>query len=305
LDLLDPDGVRVAAVEQHLAGADLVRREVGLVGHERVGDPRLERGVLVHVVGLGLGRHQRHVLARAVLEHERVRAGRAGRVRHRDQRIAGVGQQVVGAAGDDDVDVLELVDDGAPVAGVLQVRGQDDLVDARVGQALGLGVDDPGDVGVEGDVARRGDRRGLRRGGDADDADQLVALLDHDRVGDPSLVAQRLQHGLAAEVRVGRQERHTAALAGDELRQPRRAEVVLVVADRDRVVAERRDRVGVIERAGTRVEALEGRAQVQAGEEVVAGADRHRALVHPRRDPVGRGLRARAVQDGLERVMPP
>ena len=34
-----------------------------------------------------------------------------------------------------------------------------------------------------------------------------LPLRDDDRVGDPPLVAQLLQHGLAGEVRVGRQER--------------------------------------------------------------------------------------------------
>ena len=79
------------------------------------------------------------------------------------------------------------------------------------------------------------------------------------------------------------------------------AEVVLVVADRDRVVAERRDRVRVIERAGAGVEALEGRAQVQPGEEVVARADRDRALVRaaPGRTSVAASARS-AVQDRLE-----
>ena len=131
-------------------------------------------------------------------------------------------------------------------------------------------------------------------------------LLDHDRVGDPAVVAQRLQQRLAAEVGVGRQERDAAALAGDELRQASRAEVVLVVADRDRVVADRGDRVGVVERAGAGVEALEGGAQVQAGEEVVARADRDRALVGVagRRRRVAASARRRS-STVLKRVMPP
>jgi hypothetical protein len=111
-------------------------------------------------------------------------------------------------------------------------------------------------------------------GGEADDADQLAALLDDGARSDQPGVDQRLQLRHVCEVEVGGQEDVVAALEpGDEVGEAGGPQVELVVADREAVVADviQRDRVV------PRDTLVEAGLQLRSDEEVVTGRDRHHA----------------------------
>ena len=218
---------------------------------------------------LALGRDHRHLAAVGVGGERGYGNGRWDRAR--DQYVALLGLEVVRAAGDHDVDVAEIPDEPVSRWPALEVRGQDDLVHACAGRVERLVID--GLDGVVEGVERRtrrgdGDRARLGRR-DADHADPLAALGRPPPSSRSARVAQRLQRRLGDEV--ARRRSGTGSVgAGDGLRQAPPAEVVLAVADRGGVVADRIDRDPSGTRALAGVVALEGRAQVQAGEAVVA-----------------------------------
>jgi hypothetical protein len=187
-----------------------------------------------------------------------------------EQIVVG-GQQLVAAAGDRHVDVVQQGQQFPVLAQTLQVADQNDLVHALVGEPVNLGLHDLRDLGEHADVARAGDR-GQQRGGRTDDADVLAPLLDHGAGHDRALVDQCLQPWFVADVQVGRDERWgVRPEPGDEVGQDIGTEVELVVADRHGVVSHGLQRQRVV--VGHTL--AEARRELRPGQKVVAGGEHH------------------------------
>ena len=145
--------------------------------------------------------------------------------------------------------------------------GQHDDVHAVASEPVDLGLHNFGHIRHHRHVSGAGDV-GELRGGGADDADAPTLLLHHCRRGDTALIDQRSQGRFAGEVQVGADERRSGGL-GDEPGQQVGAQVELVVADGQGVVADEVEGQCVVERAVV----AEAHRKLGAAQEVVARGD--------------------------------
>jgi hypothetical protein len=99
------------------------------------------------------------------------------------ESVAGAGEDRVRAACDDDVDAPEPGREVEFVAVLLEVREEDDLVDAGGEEGIHGRLDGVDEVGVDPDRAGRGDLAEFGGGG-ADDADGLSGDVDQAGAGD-------------------------------------------------------------------------------------------------------------------------
>ncbi len=168
------------------------------------------------------------------------------------EHVVAVGEEPVGSAGDDDVDIVEAAHDGFVDVEFLQMHHDDDLVDSVPGKRVDLGLHDlrqrveiRSAAGIEvgrcnDDVARRRDR-GKLRCRDAHDADLFSAnSVDRARrqairsrslpsgTGETGQVAVRAEVEVDAEVREPRPG--VVAICFQQAREPVGALVELVVA---------------------------------------------------------------------------
>ena len=137
------------------------------------------------VAVLALGGDERDVLdASPSLRSRGVGARARAQFGSRDEPVAGVGQEIVGTAGDDDVDVRAT--SRRPSARWPICRCEDRMIlftpasVRRCASALTI----PATSALNFTFAARRCSRSRRR--DADDADPLAALVDDGRVGDPA-----------------------------------------------------------------------------------------------------------------------
>ena len=185
-----------------------------------------------------------------------------------NEEVAGVGLDLEGRGGDDEVDAFDLGQELLVFVLGLQVAEQEDDVDVAGAQAVDFGLHGGGGVGVDGDVAGAGDEGDAGRG-DADEAYLASAALEHGAGGDAVLGLQGDQAGLGGEVEVGGQEGDLAGEAAQERGEDLGAEVELLVADGAGVEADE------VEGEGVEVgdAALDGGFEGGSGVEAVAGAE--------------------------------
>ena len=206
-----------------------------------------------------------------------------------DERVAGVGEHFVAAAGDHDVDVGEAAGQGHVLIDALEMADEHDLVDTGGGESVDFGLDEGRDVRADDDIAGAGDV-GEIGGRGADDAD-VFARRGHDGGGcDDAGVDESLEAGLTREVEVGREEGGRVGDPGDEVGEDVGTEVEVVVADCHGVVADGVDADGVV--VGDPL--VEAGVQLGSGEEVVARGEGEDAVT------LGDRVGAEAVHEGLE-----
>ena len=299
-------------------GADVaVGGAFQVVGHGLVGDVGAVDGVVqavgeqyavvveahhqaaqIFVVAVGVDHQHRFVGGGG--EGERVVVGGAVAVA---QAVVVVGEQGVGAAGDDDVDAFQQGGQLFLHAEGLHVGEHDDLVDALVTQLIDFRLQHVGQClvaaagRVDGDVAGAGDVAQRRRGG-ADHAQGFAAhfhgavtgqAVGHGRQALAVAFHQAGQAGVGGEVQVGAQVGEAGAgvvaLGGQDAGELGGAAVQVVVADGGALQAhgvEHGDVGAAVTGHGDAGHGVHGRVGggevARAGNKVVAGAE-HQGVV--------------------------